>query len=80
MCDFCPDLKNTESAVVLGQVFFFVFRFSSYAIAYLHFGTKRTESQLHFHLILIYSWSIIPFEFVLLIYLNFHYFFIEMLL
>jgi hypothetical protein len=25
MCDFCPDLKNTESAVVLGQVFFFCF-------------------------------------------------------
>jgi hypothetical protein len=23
MCDLCPDLKNTESAVVLGQVFFF---------------------------------------------------------
>jgi len=23
MCDLCPDLKNTESAVVLGQVFLF---------------------------------------------------------
>jgi len=57
MCDLCPDLKNTESAVVLGQVFFFsiLLIYISIQTEYQHLGAKRTESQLHFYLTLIYS-------------------------
>ena len=54
ICDLSPDLKNTQSAVVLGQVYF---DFASYILILKQSNlvTKGADSQFNFYVTMIDS-------------------------